>query len=43
MIVDFQHHYVPEQLARQKGLYSDKVTVATEGGSAADDPSCEAL
>ena len=32
MVVDFQHHYVPEQLAREKGLYSDKVTVATEGG-----------
>ena len=32
MVVDFQHHYVPEQLAREKGLYSDKVTVASEGG-----------
>lgn len=32
MVVDFQHHYVPEKLAREKGLYSDKVAVATEDG-----------
>ncbi|MYE12577.1 MAG: amidohydrolase family protein, partial [Gammaproteobacteria bacterium] len=32
MVVDFQHHYVPEQLARKKGLYSDEVAVATEDG-----------
>ena len=32
MVVDFQHHFVPEELARQRGLYSDKVAVATEGG-----------
>ena len=32
MVVDFQHHYVPAELARQKGLYSDTVAVATEGG-----------
>jgi len=32
LVVDFQHHYVPAELARQKGLYSDTVTVATEGG-----------
>lgn len=31
-VIDFQHHYVPEELARQKGLYSKEVTVATEGG-----------
>ena len=32
MVVDFQHHYVPEELARKKGLYSDEVAVATEDG-----------
>ena len=32
MVIDFQHHYVPEKLAREKGLYSDKVAVATEDG-----------
>ncbi len=32
MVVDFQHHYVPAELARRKGLYSDTVAVATEGG-----------
>lgn len=31
MIVDFQHHYVPAELARKKGLYSDKVSYAKEG------------
>ena len=32
MVVDFQHHYVPAELAHRKGLYSDTVAVATEGG-----------
>lgn len=31
MIVDFQHHYVPETLARKKGLYSDKIVYAKDG------------
>ncbi|HEU4342854.1 MAG TPA: amidohydrolase family protein [Candidatus Binatia bacterium] len=32
MIVDFQHHYVPIQLAKQRGLYSDQTTYLQEGG-----------
>lgn len=32
MVVDFQHHFVPAELARSKGLYSDKVAFAKEGG-----------
>lgn len=31
MIVDFQHHYVPIDLARKKGLYSEKVVFASDG------------
>lgn len=32
MIVDFQHHYVPVELAKKRGLYSDKTTYLEEGG-----------
>ena len=32
MIVDFQHHYIPEKLVRKKGLYSEKVTFVEEEG-----------
>lgn len=32
MIVDFQHHYIPEDFARKKGMYSEKVVFAKEGG-----------
>lgn len=32
MIVDFQHHYVPTVLAKEKGLYSDEVKVVSEDG-----------
>ncbi len=32
MIVDFQHHYIPEKLLRKKGLYSEKVTFVEEKG-----------
>jgi len=31
MIVDFQHHYVPIDLAKKKGLYSEKVVFASDG------------
>lgn len=31
MIVDFQHHYVPIDLAKKKGLYSEKVLFASDG------------
>lgn len=31
MIVDFQHHYVPVDLAKKKGLYSEKVVFASDG------------
>ena len=32
MVVDFQHHYVPVELAKRRGLYSDKTTYLQEGG-----------
>jgi uncharacterized protein len=32
MVVDFQHHYVPVELAKNRGLYSDKTTYLQEGG-----------
>jgi len=32
MIIDFQHHYVPEALVRQKGLYTDKVAFLEKEG-----------
>src|SRR5262245_34118607 len=32
MVVDFQHHYVPVELAKKRGLYSDKTTYLQEGG-----------
>lgn len=31
MIIDFQHHYVPIDLAKKKGLYSEKVVFASDG------------
>lgn len=32
MVVDFQHHYVPVELAKERGLYSDKTTYMEQGG-----------
>jgi aminocarboxymuconate-semialdehyde decarboxylase len=32
MVIDFQHHYVPVELAKQRGLYSEKTTYLEEGG-----------
>jgi predicted TIM-barrel fold metal-dependent hydrolase len=32
MVVDFQHHYVPVELAKRRGLYSEKTTFLKEGG-----------
>jgi hypothetical protein len=31
MVVDFQHHYVPVELAKRRGLYSDKTRYLQEG------------
>jgi predicted TIM-barrel fold metal-dependent hydrolase len=31
-VVDFQHHYVPVELAKKRGLYSDRTTYLEEGG-----------
>ena len=31
MVIDFHHHFVPEELARRKGLYSDTVVFLKEG------------
>lgn len=33
MIVDFQYHYVPKELAQRRGLYSEKTVFAKEGGT----------
>jgi aminocarboxymuconate-semialdehyde decarboxylase len=33
MIVDFQRHFVPAELARKRGLYSEKATFAKDGGT----------
>ena len=37
MVIDFQHHYVPVELAKKRGLYSDKgePTYLQEGGKRA--------
>jgi hypothetical protein len=32
MIVDFQHHYVPIELAKKRGLYSEQTAYLQEGG-----------
>jgi hypothetical protein len=32
MVVDFQYHYVPVELAKKRCLYSDKTTYLQEGG-----------
>jgi predicted TIM-barrel fold metal-dependent hydrolase len=32
MIVDFQHHYVPIELAKKRGLYSEHTAYLQEGG-----------
>jgi hypothetical protein len=33
MVVDFQHHYIPVELAKQRGLYSETSnTMLKEGG-----------
>jgi predicted TIM-barrel fold metal-dependent hydrolase len=33
MVIDFQHHYIPLQLAQRRGLYSEqKTTMLREGG-----------
>jgi predicted TIM-barrel fold metal-dependent hydrolase len=33
MIVDFQRHFVPAELARKRGFYSEKATFAKDGGT----------
>jgi len=32
MVIDFQHHYVPAELAKKKGLYSEQTTYLEQGG-----------
>lgn len=32
MVIDFQHHYVPVELAKKRGLYSEKMTYLQENG-----------
>ena len=32
MVIDFQHHYVPVELAKKRGLYGEETTYLKEGG-----------
>ena len=32
MVIDFQHHYVPVELAKKRGLYAEETTYLEEGG-----------
>ena len=32
MVIDFQHHYVPVELAKRKGFYSERTTYLEQGG-----------
>ena len=33
MVIDFQHHYIPVELAKQRGIYSaSNNTILQEGG-----------
>ena len=32
MVIDFQHHYVPVELAKRRGLYSETTTYLEEDG-----------
>ena len=32
MVIDFQHHYVPVELAKKRGLYAEETTYLKEGG-----------
>jgi hypothetical protein len=36
MVVDFQHHYVPVELAKKRGLYSDTIRKLPLGEEAKD-------
>ena len=40
MVVDFQHHYVPVELAKKRGLYSDRTTYLQEDGRRATTRYC---
>ena len=43
MVVDFQHHYVPVELAKKRGLYSDTDDLFTGGWSTCNDDARKAL
>jgi len=32
MVIDFQHHYIPVELAKKRGLYAEETTYLKEGG-----------
>ena len=32
MVIDFQHHYIPVELAKKRGLYAEETTYLEEGG-----------
>ena len=39
MVIDFQHHYIPVELAKKRGLYSETGnTMLQEGWFAGDAP-----
>ena len=44
MVIDFQHHYIPVELAKKRGLYSETGKTMLAGGrSAGDDHASAAL
>jgi hypothetical protein len=44
MVVDFQHHYIPVELAKRRGLYSENGnTMLKEGGVPGDHDAPAAL
>ena len=44
MVIDFQHHYIPVELAKKRGLYSETgKTMLQEGGLPCDHHASAAL
>jgi hypothetical protein len=42
MVIDFQHHYIPVELAKKRGLYSDTGrTLLQEGGLPTSTSNCD--
>ena len=43
MVIDFQHHYIPVELAKKRGLYSATGNYVARGRTAGDDHASAAL